>query len=244
MASAPESPRPDEHGRGVSMMFGRIAGWYDFLNHFLSLGLDIVWRKALVRELDHGETGRVLDLAAGTLDVSREILRQHPGWRVIGADFSLPMLQRGKQKLDSPQGLAIWPVLADGRRLPLKDGCVDGVTIAFGIRNILPRETAFAEMLRVLRPGGRLCVLEFGSAKKRIWGGLYNQYLGKLLPVIGKIFSGDAQAYRYLAETIKAFPTAPELGLEMEQAGFDKVYYRPLLSGVVWLHVGEKKARP
>lgn len=242
MASVPEAtPKADEHGRSVSKMFGRIAGWYDFLNHFLSLGLDIVWRKALVRELRPGGTGRILDLAAGTLDVSREILRQHPEWRVAAADFSLPMLQRGKQKLDSRQRLALWPVLADGRRLPLRDECVDGVTIAFGVRNILPREAAFAEMLRVLRPGGRLCVLEFGSAKKRIWGGLYNHYLGKLLPAIGKLVSGDAQAYRYLAETIKAFPTAPELGRELEQAGFDRVYYRPLLSGVVWLHVGEKK---
>ena len=230
----------DDHARQVSRMFGRIASWYDFLNHALSLGLDITWRRELVRYVQPGATGRVLDLAAGTLDVSREILRQQPAMRVAAADFSEPMLTHGKRKLDSQQADRIWPVLADGRTLPFRDASVDCVAMAFGIRNILPRELALAEIHRTLCPGGRLCILEFGSGRRRIWGGLYNFYLRRILPGIGKLVSGDAKAYGYLADTIEAFPTAEELGRELEAAGFGKVFYRPLLAGIVWLHIAEK----
>jgi len=114
------------------------------------------------------------------------------------------------------------------------------VTIAFGIRNILPRAAAFAEIFRVLKPGGRLCVLEFGSGRTRIWKGLYNLYLNRLLPLAGRLVSGDAGAYRYLAETIAAFPAAGELAEEMRAAGFNRVLWLPLLSGIVYIHVAEK----
>lgn len=229
-----------EHGRRVAGLFGRIAPWYDFLNHFLSLGWDVLWRRRLVQCVRLGDTLRVLDLACGTLDVSREVLRQHPGGRVLGMDFSYPMLQRGKRKIQKSGQTSIQPVAADGRHLPLPDRCVDCATIAFGIRNIRPREDAYQEVLRVLTPGGRFCILEFGSGRNRIMRGIYNIYLQRLLPMIGRVFSGDAHAYQYLADTIQAFPDARELAGELLQAGFSRVCSFPLTLGIVHIHLAEK----
>jgi demethylmenaquinone methyltransferase/2-methoxy-6-polyprenyl-1,4-benzoquinol methylase len=233
--------RHDEHAREVSGMFGRIARWYDFLNHLLSGGMDYYWRQQLVRQIIPGPTGRVLDLAAGTMDVSLEILRQHPGVTVPALDYCLPMLSTGKSKLTKGRNGFIMPVQADGRSLPLPDESVDCATIAFGIRNIVPRSDALRELHRVLVPGGRLCILEFGTGKTPVWKGFYNFYLNRLLPVVGKVFSGDAGAYKYLADTIMAFPTADELVQEMMDAGFHRAFYKPMTSGIVYLHVAEKK---
>lgn len=233
---------PHEHGKRVSGLFDNIAGWYDFLNHFLSVGQDLYWRYRLVQTVRPGTTGRVLDLAAGTLDVSREILRRHPGQNVLALDFSRAMLCRGKDKIARQPNIV--PVQADGRRLPLPDACVDAVTIAFGIRNILPRADAYREILRVLAPGGRLCILEFGTGQARIWRGLYNFYLGTVLPQIGRFFSRNPEAYQYLADTIRAFPDARVLAKELLDAGFTAVSYQPLSSGIVYVHVARKPSNP
>jgi len=233
---ADHSRVPADHANRVAGMFGRIAGWYDFLNRLLSLGRDRVWRRRLVDLVVPGPTGRVLDLAAGTLDVTLEILRRHPRLGVVAADFALPMLVRGRAKLSPDIASRAGLVLADGRSLPLADASVDCVTCAFGIRNIKPRDPAWAEILRVLAPGGRLLVLEFGSGRSRVWKGLYNAYLGRVLPRIGRLFSGHENAYTYLAETIAAFPTADELAEEMLAAGFARVGYRRLTSGIVVIH--------
>ncbi|HML62964.1 MAG TPA: class I SAM-dependent methyltransferase, partial [Solidesulfovibrio sp.] len=128
----------------------------------------------------------------------------------------------------------------DGLRLPLPDASVAGATIAFGIRNIRPRPDAFAELVRVVRPGGRLVVLEFGTGKRRLWGGAYNFYLRNVLPIIGKLVSGDDEAYRYLAETIREFPDEGTLAEEMRRAGFQEVSYRAMTGGIVFLHAGVK----
>lgn len=227
-------------------MFGRIARWYDFLNHALSLGQDIYWRYRLVRLVRPapgtapGRPWRVLDLAAGTLDVTLEILRRHPEARVTAADFSFPMLARGQAKIPAERRARVASVLADGRELPLRDGLFDAVTIAFGIRNIIPRQAAYAEIRRVLKPGGRFLILEFGSGRQRIWRGLYNFYLERLLPCLGRLASGDSEAYGYLARTIAEFPTAEELAEELRQAGFERTFHQPLLSGIVNIHVAEK----
>ena len=231
-----------EHGQRVASMFGRIAGWYDFLNHFLSLGLDILWRRRLVDHLalPTERPARLLDLAAGTLDVSLEAARRHPHLRVAAADFCLPMLVQGLRKLTGQPGASIAPVQADGRALPFADASFDAVSIAFGIRNIKPRSAAYAELLRVLRPGGRLCILEFGSGRQPILGGLYNFYLNRLLPAIGQIFSSDTGAYRYLADTILEFPDAASLAQELRQAGFASVGWTKLSLGIVVVHVAVK----
>ncbi|WP_028573775.1 ubiquinone/menaquinone biosynthesis methyltransferase [Desulfonatronovibrio hydrogenovorans] len=227
------------HGRMVAGYFASIAGWYDFLNHFLSFGLDVYWRNRLVRHVRAPENGLVLDLAAGTMDVTSKILSKYPGVQVLAADFTLPMLTRGQKKVAFRAGDVI-PVQADGRALPVPDRSIDTVTIAFGIRNIVPRPEAYQEILRVLKPGGRLCILEFGTGRKKIWQGLYNFYLNRVLPFIGRAISRDKGAYSYLADTIRHFPDSSRLALEMKQAGFSRVFYYPLSSGIVYIHVGEK----
>ncbi len=228
-----------DQGENIAQMFGRIARRYDLLNHTLSLGIDRWWRYRLARHVKPGSTGRVLDLAAGTLDVSLEIRRQHPALRVLALDFCLPMLQYGVAKCRKKKATDIFPAVADGRALPLPDASVDCVTIAFGIRNITPREAVWAEMLRVLAPGGRVCVLEFGGGNSRLWQGIYSFYLRRVLPLVGRLVSGD-NAYRYLADTITAFPDAASLAEEMRAAGFARVFHLPLTSGIVQLHVADK----
>jgi len=246
----------NDHGGRVASMFGRIAGWYDFLNHFLSLGIDILWRRRLVTllALPDERQCRLLDLAAGTLDVSLEASRRFALCRVAAADFCLPMLLKGRKKLirkdaagfcpqeaqkHKARGL-VDPVQADGRELPFADDSFEAASIAFGIRNIRPREDAYRELWRVLKPGGRLCILEFGSGRRRIMGGLYNFYLERLLPAVGKVFSRDDGAYRYLADTIREFPDEATLAEELRAAGFTDVFWERLTFGIVVIHVGVK----
>lgn len=238
-------PNHSEQGRAVASMFGRITRWYDCLNTLLSCGMDRVWRQRLVREALTAcprRTGRVLDLAAGTLDVSLALRGLDPTRCVLALDFCLPMLLAGQPKLYKLRGenrTAVKPVVADALHLPLPDASVDAVTIAFGIRNIVSRHTAFAEIVRVLVPGGRLCILEFGSGKQRVWGGLYNVYLERILPALGRWFSSDS-AYAYLAHSIRAFPRALELEEELRASGFVRARHIPLTSGIVCLHMAEK----
>ena len=225
----------------VAAMFGRIAPFYDLLNHSLSLGQDIFWRKRLVAAVAPPPGGLVMDLAAGTLDVTVALCRRHPDLTVAALDFARPMLARGVARKITPALAArVLPVQADGRSLPLPDACLDGATIAFGIRNIRPREACYAEVLRCLKPGARFCILEFGTGQKRIWRGLYNLYLNRVLPGIGKLVSRDPKAYRYLADTIREFPAEDELAAELLDAGFKDVYHTPMTSGIVFLHVAQK----
>lgn len=191
-------------------------------------------------------TLRVLDLATGTFDVALSLLRRNAKrgnaeMQVAALDLCTPMLQAGIPKLvKSGSQSHIWPVTANGLHLPLAGRSVDLACISFGIRNIKPRLDAFHEFYRALKPGGKLCVLEFGSSHKPIWGGLYNFYLGRVLPRLGKLVSGDGKAYQYLAESIRDFASAPELAEEMKMAGFERVGYRSLSAGIVYLHYGYK----
>ena len=228
-------------------MFGRIAAGYDTANRVLSFGVDRLWRRRLIRGVEAafaaGSRRRILDLAAGTLDVSLALLRSVPGSTVIALDFCLPMLRLGRMKRDRAGGYEksrISLAAGNGLCLPLADGSVDAVTVSFGLRNMAPREKAIAESFRVLAPGGVFHVLEFGSARNRILGGLYNMYLTKILPCLGGRIAGDAGAYAYLARTIEDFPDAPALGAELEAAGFGEVAWKRLWGGIVYLHTGKK----
>lgn len=231
---------PKAEDSPVGAMFGRIAGVYDFLNHFLSLGIDRYWRRELAALVKTGSTAQVADLAAGTLDVALAILKAHPDQKIPAVDFCQPMLEKGKAKLHGEASAHIFPCAGDALQLPLPDNSVDSVSMAFGIRNIAERGKAFREMLRVLAPGGRACILEFGSGKEKIWGGLYNVYLNSMLPLLGRLAARDRIAYTYLARTIREFPAAEILAAEMRESGFKDVRWRRLTSGIVCLHWGEK----
>lgn len=235
----------------MDAMFSRIVRWYDPLNRLLSLGLDQSWRRKLADEaLTPGAglgraVGAVADLAAGTLDVTMA-LRSHPRTLaeapLLAVDICPAMLLQGRRKLGAlPAALRdnVTLVVGDTARLPLPDASVDSLTMAFGIRNMEPRSAVFAEMLRVLTPGGKACILECGSGKSCIWKGLYNFYLERFLPKMGSWLSGDA-AYGYLSESIRRFPLPEELAGELREAGFVNVRHTPLVAGIMQIHVGEK----
>lgn len=227
----------------IANMFGRIVGVYDPLNRILSCGQDQHWRSCLAHTallgLRNTPDPHVLDAAAGTLDVSLKLCAERPDVRVTALDFCLPMLVKGKTKLAGQH--RITPVAGDALHLPLPEQSVHALTMAFGIRNISPREQAFAEMFRVLLPGGRACILEFSPPSPSALRGLYGVYLRRLLPLVGRLFSRDS-AYGYLAESIHAFPSPKNLTAELRAAGFCRIYHVPMTMGIVCLHVAEKPA--
>lgn len=224
--------------RAVRAMFGRIAGRYDLLNALLSAGIDRRWRTALVRHL--GELkGRVLvDSCCGTGDLSFALARA--GARVVGVDFTPEMLGRARQK--KRKGRACF-VAGDALALPLSDACVDAAAIAFGIRNVGDRAKGLEEMMRVVRPGGTVLVLEFSLPRSRFVGALYRFYFTRILPRLGGWISGDAAAYRYLPETVLAWPSPEELRAEMASLGLEACGYRLLSGGIACLSYGRVPLR-
>lgn len=238
-SSKAEAAGPDdEHTRAVAVMFGRMTPWYDFQNHAFSLGLDFWWRRALVRAVTPGPTGMILDVAAGTLDVTLGLIRRYPGLRVTAADICAPMLDYGMQrKLKPGEKERVTPLVADARHLPLPDASVDAVTIAFGIRNVRPRSEALSEMFRVLVPGGRACILEFAPVTTPIFGPAYHWYLKHVLPRLARLVSDSTDAYDYFADTIAHFPAPSAFSAELREAGFPFVQHFPLTLGVVNLHI-------
>jgi demethylmenaquinone methyltransferase / 2-methoxy-6-polyprenyl-1,4-benzoquinol methylase len=226
----------------IEQMFSGIAPWYDFLNRLLSLRRDVIWRRELVQGIGLFPQATILDLAAGTLDVSLEIVSQKPGSRVVAADFSLAMLMQGKGKLKLARAEgSILPVAADAYALPFTEAKFDALTIAFGIRNLPDRVTALKEMHRVLKPGGVVAILEFIPPESGWLQNLYKIYLNHLLPIVGRLFSQHTFAYSYLAESINNFPTAEAFSRQMQAVGFEQVRKRLLTFGVAYLFFGKKK---
>jgi demethylmenaquinone methyltransferase/2-methoxy-6-polyprenyl-1,4-benzoquinol methylase len=225
----------------ISAMFDDIAPRYDFLNHLLSAGIDRYWRKRAIRSL--ALTGRecVLDLCTGTGDLAIEARTATPGAaRVLGVDFSGAMLTLGldklrRRKLDSTIAL----VRGDASRIPLADGSVDALTIAFGIRNVEDRAAACREMRRVIAPGGRLAILEFAMPTSPLFRQLYLSYFRHVLPRIGRWISGHATAYAYLPASVDAFE--PQKFMELlRQSGFADVRADPMTFGSVFLYTAKR----
>lgn len=224
--------------RAVRAMFARIAGRYDLLNRLLSAGIDRRWRAALVRRLGDLRACTLVDACCGTGDLSFALERA--GARVLGVDFTPEMLARARAK---NSGRTTSFVAGDALALPVRDGLADAATIAFGIRNVADRARGLGEMMRVVRPGGSVLVLEFSMPRGRLLGGLYRFYFTRVLPRLGGWISGDAGAYRYLPDTVLAWPSPDELCAEMQALGLQECGYQLLSGGIACLSFGRVPAR-
>lgn len=236
-----ESRNPDRSE--TPAMFDRIAPRYDLLNRLLSGGNDIFWRNRLARNLPDGNNLDVLDLATGTADILLAMGRTGRVGLGLGLDMAGEMLRLGQSKIDRRSaGSRMQLVQADATAIPCGDGSFDAVTIAFGIRNVIDVNACLSEMHRVLRPGGIALVLEFSLPDNTMLRRLHLFYLRHFLPRIGALVSGDGEAYRYLDETIEAFPYGEAFCTLMRQSGFGKVEATPLSLGVATLYRGYRKA--
>jgi demethylmenaquinone methyltransferase/2-methoxy-6-polyprenyl-1,4-benzoquinol methylase len=233
--------RMNEQNRRIGEMFSSIAPRYDFLNRLLSLGRDRQWRRQAVAGTGTEPGGRHLDVATGTADVALEILRRKGnGSLVVGSDISLEMMRIGRRKArGSGRAGRMEFVRAPGEALPFRDGAFDSASIAFGIRNVVDRERGLSEMCRVVRPGGKIVVLEFSQPEGAVFGALYRFYFTSVLPRIGGLVSMRS-AYAYLPGSVRTFPSPPAFAGMMREAGCSSVEYRPLTSGIVTLYVGTR----
>jgi demethylmenaquinone methyltransferase/2-methoxy-6-polyprenyl-1,4-benzoquinol methylase len=237
---APTAGSPEK--AAVRSMFDRIAPRYDLLNRMLSAGIDVRWRRAAADALGAGGE-RLLDLCTGTGDLLIEALSRDASRHGAGLDLSEQMLVRGLAKLGK-RGLSARASLAagDGEHLPLRAGLFDGALVAFGIRNIGQPECALRELHRVIKPGGRLVILEFSMPRGAL-GAFYRFYFSRVLPRIGGFVSGDPSAYAYLPASVERFHRPEGLQRLMEEAGFAEVTFRPLTGGIAHLHVGRRPAQ-
>ena len=223
------------HSRAVREMFSGIAGKYDLLNHLLSLNIDKRWRRRVTLEIDNvlaDEYAMVLDVACGTGDLSIE-LKTGAKAMVIGTDFCRPMLSVANEKAG---GLPF--VEADAMQLPFNDCRFDAVTIAFGLRNLPNVKKGLEELYRVVKPGGKLVVLEFSSPVIPGFRGLFNFYFHRILPAIGGLVSGSQAAYTYLPHSVSKFPGQERLAKMFEETGFGNVSFRDLTGGIAAIHTG------
>jgi demethylmenaquinone methyltransferase/2-methoxy-6-polyprenyl-1,4-benzoquinol methylase len=231
-----------EKGRGIRDMFDKIAPRYDLLNRLLSLGIDRRWRRFAVKQLDIPQNGMVLDIATGTGDVALEIGRQtDDSVKIVGSDFTQGMLVLGRDKIaESSCRDRILLVNAPCESIPHPDGIFDGITIAFGIRNVVDRQKGLREMARVLKPGGRAVILEFATPRNRFFRAVYFFYFLRVLPWLGGLIS-QKSAYQYLPDSVLEFPDRVAFSNMMEEAGFVDVRVHDLTGGIAAVHVGTRR---
>jgi len=233
--------RLSEKGEKIQQMFGAIAPRYDLLNRMLSFGIDRRWRKKAVQLLKYRNGARILDVATGTGDVALEIARTTPSSvKITGADFCKEMVDLGRIKVaQSPYAGRIDFTVAPCEDLPFPNETFDSITIAFGIRNVVDRKLGLAEMWRVLRPGGRMIILEFSTPRSQLFRQIYYFYFRRLLPVIGGLIS-KYNAYKYLPDSVLEFPSHAEFAAMIEEAGFRSVHIKELTFGIASIYVGDK----
>ena len=242
MAVVPYKEDDADKKTQVARMFDSIAGKYDFLNHFLSVGTDIYWRRKAVDELKALRPARILDIATGTADFAIETLRAAaPDAQVTGVDISAGMLEIGRQKLEAKKlSHRIRLEQADSENLPFEDNTFDAVTASFGVRNFAHLERGLAEMHRVLRPGGQLVILEFSKPTAFPLKQAYNFYFSRVLPVFGKVISKDQAAYTYLPESVQAFPDGADFVAILGRVGFTSPAWQPLTFGISSIYTARK----
>ena len=225
----------------VHGIFSQIAGRYDAFNAMASLGIDRSWRRALVRECALTPESRVLDLASGTGDVAFALANLGRPREIVATDFNADMLSVAEKKAaEHPPAVPVSFSVADAQALPFADASFDVVTVAFGVRNFPDRAANFAEVLRVLRPGGRYVILEFSRPPFAPWRAVYHVYLRQVIPAIGGMLTGDRAGFVYLNDSIRLFPTQERLASELREAGFSAISWRDMTGGIVALHTAVK----
>lgn len=230
-----------EQRAAIERMFSAIAPRYDMLNRLLSAGRDRVWRREAVRAARLPAEGQLLDVCTGTADVALEAAGQYPAARILGVDFSGPMIELGRRKVVM-KGVAdrVHLSVAPAETLPFPDATFDAATVAFGLRNVPDRHQALVEMHRVLRPGGRAVVLEFTTPPGWLFRKIYLWYFRRVLPLVGGWISGHRTAYAYLPASVGEFPSPDGVAAWLQEVGFQKVSYRLMTFGIVAIHVGIK----
>ncbi|TDX27801.1 demethylmenaquinone methyltransferase/2-methoxy-6-polyprenyl-1,4-benzoquinol methylase [Modicisalibacter xianhensis] len=232
----------EEKAARVADVFHSVAARYDIMNDLMSLGIHRLWKRLTLERAGVRRGHSVLDIAGGTGDLTLKFSRLvGPTGRVVLADINQSMLQVGRDKLlDNGVGDNVEYVQANAERLPFPDNTFDCITIAFGLRNVTDKDAALASMARVLKPGGRLLVLEFSKPVNPVLSTVYDNYSFNVLPRMGKLVANDADSYRYLAESIRMHPDQETLKTMMENAGLERVEYTNLTGGIVALHRGIK----
>ncbi|MCL4150032.1 UNVERIFIED_CONTAM: hypothetical protein GTU68_017730 [Idotea baltica] len=221
-------------------MFNKIAGNYDFLNHFLSLGIDKIWRKNAIKAVASKNPKVILDMATGTADLAIEMSSKLDVDRIVGLDIAQKMLDVGQSKIDKKKIQNIELHWGDSEDIIFDDQTFDATTVAFGVRNFEHPLKGLQEIHRVLKIDGQLVVLEFSKPRGAIFGALYNFYFRYVLPVIGRLLSKDPRAYTYLHESVQAFPDYEGFTDLMKSAGFNNCTYRPLTFGICCIYTGIK----
>jgi demethylmenaquinone methyltransferase/2-methoxy-6-polyprenyl-1,4-benzoquinol methylase len=225
----------------VAEMFDDIAFRYDFLNRFLSAGIDVRWRKTAIRQLEDIDPKLILDVATGTADVAIMSTRILKPTKIIGIDISDGMLELGRKKIEQlGLGNSIELLNGDSETINFADNTFDAVTVAFGVRNFENLEKGLGEIKRVLKPGGRLVVLEFSKPKASVVKQLYNVYMKVVAPAMGKLFSKNRNAYKYLDESIKKFPEGKNFTSILDNLGYRNTYRKTLSLGICSIYCGEK----
>ncbi|WP_214071601.1 bifunctional demethylmenaquinone methyltransferase/2-methoxy-6-polyprenyl-1,4-benzoquinol methylase UbiE [Mucilaginibacter sp. dw_454] len=225
----------------VADMFNNISKTYDFLNHFMSLGIDIIWRKKAINELKKDQPKLILDVATGTGDFAFEALSILNPDKIVGVDISQGMLDIAKQKIAKRNLDSKFEVkLGDSEKLPFEADEFDAVTVAYGVRNFENLEMGMVDINRVLKPGGKAVVLEFSKPKAFPIKQLYKFYFNYITPGIGKLFSKDSRAYSYLPESVAAFPDGEDFIAVMDKVGFKHTKCRPLAFGICSIYTGVK----
>ena len=234
---------PDKTPDRIAGMFDAIAPRYDLLNHLLSAGIDRRWRRKMIASLELTGRETLVDICTGTADVALEARRSADGGphgsaaRVLGVDFAGAMLALGLRKVrEAGEERHIALVRGDAMRIPVPDGLADAATVAFGVRNVEKTEVAVRELARVLRPGGRLAILEFSIPRVPGLAALYRWYFSRVLPMVGRAISGHTAAYSYLPASVGAFPSPAEFVTLLRHSGFVEVRAVPLTFGIVYLY--------
>lgn len=225
----------------VAAMFDDIAFKYDFLNRFLSAGIDVGWRKKAIKQIAGLQPKTILDVATGTADVAIMASGMLKPEKIVGIDISDGMLEIGRQKVEKAGLTGIIELLnGDSETINFNDNTFDAVTVAFGVRNFQQLEKGLSEILRVLKPGGKLVVLEFSKPKMPGVKTMYNLYMKVICPNIGKLFSKNRSAYKYLDESIQKFPEGKNFTQILDNLGYSNTYCKPLSLGICSIYCGSK----